>query len=400
MTSPQQPTGPIPRPVAPPGAPGQPAARPAGARPVSKPRPVIDVHIDELLDFVVEKNASDLHISVDLPPVVRIDGDLKKMNYESFVPQTAQNMLYAILRDDQIQRFEEHMELDFSYSLQKRARFRVNYYRDRGAMAAAFRLIPAMIPTVEQLGLPAVVKDLARKPRGLILVTGPTGSGKTTTMAAMINIINDEYAKHVITIEDPIEYLHTHKRSIVNQRELGQDTLEFNAALRASLREDPDVILVGEMRDHETMALAITAAETGHLVMSTLHTNTAADSVDRVIDVFPPGQQEQVRVQLSNNLVSILSQQLLARANQPGRVCAMEVCIANAAIRNLIREAKAHQVTSIVQTHTNIGMQTMDQALKDHYQNGMISYEDAMERAVNPQELSKMLMVDDSMSGR
>jgi twitching motility protein PilT len=380
---------------------GQAAARPAGGgRPVSRPRPIQDVHIDELLDFVVEKNASDIHLSVDLPPVVRIDGDLKKMNYEPFTPQNLQTMLYSILRDDQIQRFEEDMELDFSYSLQKKARFRVNFYRDRGNCAAAFRLIPAVIPTVEQLGLSPVVKDLARRSRGLVLVTGPTGSGKSTTLAAMVNVINMEMAKHVLTIEDPIEYLHTHKRSIVNQRELGQDTKSFNNALRASLREDPDVILVGEMRDHETMALAITAAETGHLVMSTLHTNTAADSVDRVIDVFPPGQQEQVRVQLSNNLVAILSQQLIPRATEPGRVCAMEICIANAAIRNLIREAKAHQVTSIIQTHTNVGMQTMDQALKDLYQRGLITWDSAVERCVNRQELEKMIMGDQESAGR
>jgi twitching motility protein PilT len=356
---------------------------------------VSDIHVDELLDFVVEKNASDLHISTELPPVVRIDGELKKMNYENFTGQTAQAMLYTILRDEQIQRFEEHMELDFSYALQRRARFRVNYYRDRGACAGAFRLIPAQIPTIDELGLPQQLKGLARRPRGLVLVTGPTGSGKSTTLAAMVNLVNEEFAKHVITIEDPIEYLHTHRRSIINQRELGQDTLSFNAALRASLREDPDVILVGEMRDHETMGLAVTAAETGHLVMSTLHTNTAADSVDRVVDVFPPGQQEQIRVQLSNNLQAICSQQLLARANQPGRVCCMEVCIANAAIRNLIREAKAHQITSIIQTQTSIGMQTMDQALKEAYQRGLITYEDAMERCVNAEELRKMLMIDD-----
>ncbi len=386
----------------PPGQGGQvPPRPPAGAaRPVSRPRPLAGVHIDELLDFVVDKNASDLHICVDIPPVVRIDGEMRKMNYEPFTNRTAQEMLYNILHDEQIQRFEEFLELDFSYQLQKKARFRVNFYKDRGNIASAFRQIPQKIPTIDGLGLPPILKELARKPRGLILVTGPTGSGKSTSLAAVIDLINDEFSKHILTIEDPIEYLHQHKRSVINQRELGQDTLAFQNALRASLREDPDVILVGEMRDHETMALAITAAETGHLVLSTLHTNTAADSVDRVIDVFPPGQQEQVRVQLSNNLVAIVSQQLIQRANQPGRVCAMEVCIANAAIRNLIREAKAHQVTSIIQTHTSIGMQTMDQALKDLYQRGLITYEDAMERCVNPQELQKMLMVDEGLPGR
>jgi twitching motility protein PilT len=387
----------------PPGQGGQVPPRPPGAgaaRPVSRPRPLAGVHIDELLDFVVEKNASDIHICVDIPPVVRIDGEMRKMNYEPFTSRTAQEMLYNVLHDEQIQRFEEFLELDFSYQLQKKARFRVNFYRDRGNIAAAFRQIPQKIPTIDGLGLPPILKELARKPRGLILVTGPTGSGKSTSLAAVIDLINDEFAKHILTIEDPIEYLHQHKRSVINQRELGQDTLAFQNALRASLREDPDVILVGEMRDHETMALAITAAETGHLVLSTLHTNTAADSVDRVIDVFPPGQQEQVRVQLSNNLVAICSQQLLQRVNQPGRICVMEVCIANAAIRNLIREAKAHQVTSIIQTHTSIGMQTMDQALKELYQRGLITYEDAMERCVNPQELQKMLMVDEGLSSR
>jgi len=394
MTSPQGPDQETPQPQG--AAAAAPGARKLTARPVSKPRPVADIHIDELLEFVVDKNASDLHIAVDLPPVVRIDGELKRMNYEPFTDRFAQAMLYTILHDDQIQRFEEFLELDFSYSLQKRARFRVNYFRDRGTIAAAFRLIPAKIPTIDGLGLPPILKELSRRPRGLMLVTGPTGSGKSTSLAAVINLINEEFAKHVITVEDPIEYLHHHKRSVINQRELGQDTLAFQNALRASLREDPDVILVGEMRDHETMALAITAAETGHFVMSTLHTNTAADSVDRVVDVFPPGQQEQVRVQLSNNLVAILSQQLLQRANQPGRVCCMEVCVANAAIRNLIREAKAHQITSIIQTHTSIGMQTMDQALKDLYQRGIITYEDAMERCVNRQELEKMLLVDET----
>jgi twitching motility protein PilT len=387
----------------PPGQGGQVPPRPpaaGAARPVSRPRPLAGVHIDELLDFVVEKNASDIHICVDIPPVVRIDGEMRKMNYEPFTSRTAQEMLYNILHDEQIQRFEEFLELDFSYQLQKKARFRVNFYKDRGNIAAAFRQIPQKIPTIDGLGLPPILKELSRKPRGLILVTGPTGSGKSTSLAAVIDLINDEFAKHILTIEDPIEYLHQHKRSVINQRELGQDTLAFQNALRASLREDPDVILVGEMRDHETMALAITAAETGHLVLSTLHTNTAADSVDRVIDVFPPGQQEQVRVQLSNNLVAICSQQLLQRVNQPGRICVMEVCIANAAIRNLIREAKAHQVTSIIQTHTSIGMQTMDQALKELYQRGLITYEDAMERCVNPQELQKMLMVDEGLSSR
>ena len=281
--------------------------------------------------------------------------------------------------------------MDFSYSLHRIARFRVNVYKDRGTVAAAFRLIPARVPTIEELGLPSVLIELTRKPRGLILVTGPTGSGKSTTLAAMVNQINNERACHIITIEDPIEYLHRHKLSIINQRELGQDTKSFAGALRSALREDPDVILVGEMRDLETTALAITAAETGHLVMATLHTNNAAETVDRIIDQFPAAQQEQVRVQLSNCLVAVISQQLLPRHGMPGRVAAVEVMICTPAIRNLIREAKAHQIPSIIQTSANVGMQTMDQALRDLYKRGLISYEEALSRAMNPDELKKMI---------
>jgi twitching motility protein PilT len=283
------------------------------------------------------------------------------------------------------------MELDFSYQLPRRARFRVNLYREKGACAAAFRLIPQKIPTVEQLNLPPVLKSLCERPRGLILVTGPTGSGKSTSLAAMINHINENHAHHIITIEDPIEYLHEHKSSIINQREVGSDTKSFLNALRGSLREDPDILLVGEMRDMETISLAITAAETGHLVFATLHTNNAAESVDRMIDVFPPGQQEQIRVQLSNNLIAIISQQLLPRLGQPGRVPANEVMLASPAIRNLIREAKTHQINSMIQTSANMGMFTMDQCLRDQYLKGLISLDDAMARCQNREELTKMI---------
>ncbi len=299
--------------------------------------------------------------------------------------------MYDILTDEQIQRFETDLELDCSYQLRNVARFRVNVFRVRGTLAGAFRLIPTKIPTIEQLGLPPVVEQLARRPRGLLLVTGPTGSGKSTTLAAMINQINTERAEHIITIEDPIEYLHHHKKSIINQRELGQDTHAFSNALRAALREDPDALLVGEMRDLETMKLAITCAETGHMVMATLHTNSAAESVDRIIDVFPAEEQEQVRVQLSNNLIGVLSQQLLPRAGQPGRVAAIEVMVATAAIRNLVRENKAHQITSIIQTSREAGMQTMDQALSDLYKQSLITYEVAVQRSQNPQELEKLI---------
>jgi twitching motility protein PilT len=325
---------------------------------------------------------------------MRIDGELKVTRYEVVTPPVCQRIIYDILTDDQIQRFETDLELDCSYQLRKVARFRVNVFKDRGTIASALRLIPTKIPTIQQLGLPPVVEKLARRPRGLLLVTGPTGSGKSTTLASMVNQINTERAEHIITIEDPIEYLHSHRRCIINQRELGQDTHGFNNALRASLREDPNVLLVGEMRDLETMKLAITCAETGHLVFATLHTNSAAESVDRIIDVFPTEEQEQVRVQLSNNLIAIMSQQLLPRAGQPGRVAAIEIMVANAAIRNLIRENKAHQMTSMIQTGAQDGMQTMDQALRDLVQQSLITYEMAMQRAQNPQELEKLIQGD------
>jgi len=370
------------------------AAAAAGRLPtarVSSPRAIEEIHLDDLLRLVVEKRGSDLHLASGVPPVLRIDGQLLATNYESLTDFEVQRMIYAILTDEQIRAFETDYELDCSYQLKGISRFRVNVYRDRGAVAGAFRVIPSRIPTVRELGLPLVLEDLSRRPRGLVLVTGPTGSGKSTTLAAMVGQINNERSCHIITIEDPIEYLHAHRRSLINQRELGADTRSFPAALKHALREDPDVILVGEMRDLETMALAITAAETGHLVFSTVHTNSAAQTVDRIVDVFPPGQQEQIRIQLSNNLEAVLSQQLLPRAGTPGRVCAMEIMIASPAIRNLIREAKAHQVTSIIQTSAHLGMQTMDQCLRDQYQRGMITYEEAMARAMNQEELKKML---------
>ncbi len=354
-------------------------------------KPIETVHIDELLELVVENNASDLHIAVGLPPVLRIDGELKLARYEAFTAPIVQRTVYDILSDDQIQRFETQLELDCSYAMRKIARFRVNVFRDRGSIAAAFRLIPTQIPTIKQLGLPPVIEELSQRRRGLLLTTGPTGSGKSTTQAAIIDKINAERAEHIITIEDPIEYLHQHRKCIINQREVGEDTHSFANALRSALREDPDVLLVGEMRDLETIQLAITAAETGHLVLATLHTNNAAESVDRAIDVFPPTQQEQIRVMLSNNLVGILSQQLLPRAGQPGRVAAVEVMIATSAIRNLIRENKAFQMASIIQTSADVGMQTMDQALRDLHQQGIITREVAMNRAHNPAELEKLL---------
>ncbi len=375
---------------------GGPARAGGAARPGAKParpraKPVDEVHLDELLEIVVENNASDLHMCVGLPPMLRLDGELRPMRYEKFTPPVVQRMIYDIMTDDQIQRFETELELDCSYQMRQIARFRVNVYRDKGNVAAALRLIPQDIPTISQLGLPPVTEDLANRPRGLLLVTGPTGSGKSTTLASIINQINLERSEHILTVEDPIEYLHTHRKSIINQRELGQDTLSFNAALRSALREDPDVILVGEMRDLETIQLAITCAETGHLVMATLHTNNAAESVDRMIDVFPADEQEQIRVQLANNLVGIMSQQLLPRAGEKGRVAAIEVMLATAAIRNLVRENKAFQMHSIIQTSRDVGMQSMDQALSDLYKQGLITYEMAQRRSHNPDELEKLI---------
>ena len=391
-----------------PGQPGAPGAPAPGGMPVpgqapgevpqeevkaatGAPESLEDLHIDELLHIVVDRNASDLHICTQSEPVIREDGALKRLNYEKFTPVISQRMMYDILSDENIQKFESTYELDFSYALPRRARFRVNMYRDKMSVAAAFRLIPQKIPTVRDLNLPPILETITDKPRGLVLVTGPTGSGKSTSLAAMINYINTNRAVHIITIEDPIEYLHQHKLSIINQRELGTDTKSFANALRASLREDPDVLLVGEMRDVETIQLAITAAETGHLVFATLHTNNAAESIDRMIDVFPPGQQEQIRVQLANNIMAVISQQLLPRANQPGRIPAIEVMIASPAIRNLIRENKTHQIPSMIQTSGQMGMIAMDQCLRDLYLKGFVTLEDAMTRAINVEELKKMI---------
>jgi len=394
------PQGMTPPPTTPP-----PSAPPTGSEQpkAGAPRSMEDLHIDELLHIVVDRNCSDLHICVDSEPVIREDGGLKRLNYEKCTPQQSQRMLYEIVSDDQVTRFEQTKELDFSYALPNpphlreqgkgpiRARFRVNMYRDRGACASAFRLISSRIPTVEELNLPPILKALCERPRGLILVTGPTGSGKSTSLAAMINHLNMNFSHHIITIEDPIEYLHTHKSCVINQRELGQDTLSFSNALRASLREDPDILLVGEMRDRETIQLAITAAETGHLVFATLHTNNAPESIDRIIDVFPPGQQEQIRVQLANNLIAIISQQLLPRASGPGRIPTNEIMLATPAIRNLIRENKTHQIPSMIQTGHSHGMMSMDQCLRDQYMKGLITLEEAMTRCQNVEELKKMI---------
>jgi twitching motility protein PilT len=354
-------------------------------------RTVEDVHLDELLHIIADNGSSDLHLAAGIPPIIRHDGKLLPAPFDKMTAADTQRMMYDILTDEQIQKFESTWELDFSYALAKKARFRINMYKDMGTVAAALRLIPTRIPDLKGLGYSPVLEKLTHEKRGLVLVTGPTGSGKSTTLAAMINGINLTRSEHILTIEDPIEYLHTHKHSVINQRELGMDTKSFPAALRAALREDPDVILVGEMRDLETMQLAISAAETGHLVFATLHTNSAATTVDRIVDVFPTGQQGQIRLQLSNNLIAVICQTLIPRANGPGRLGVQEIMIATAAIRNLIREAKAHQLTSIIQTSAHVGMITMDQNLRDHYLAGKITYDEAVSRALNQEELKRML---------
>ncbi|HEX8463361.1 MAG TPA: type IV pilus twitching motility protein PilT [Abditibacterium sp.] len=371
----------------------------AMAEPIKK-MPLDEIHIDELLQQVLDNKASDLHLAVNKPPCLRVHGNVREIKqYENLRAAVLQRIIYDILSDEQIQRFENELELDFAYTTADgAARFRVNAFRDKGAVAAAMRVIPTKIPNPEELGLPAVIMEQANRPRGLMLVTGPTGSGKSTTLAAVINKINSEHEGHIITIEDPIEFVHPHRKCIVNQREVGTDTLSFKNALRASLREDPDVILVGEMRDTETIHLAVTAAETGHLVFGTLHTNSAAESVDRMVGVFPADQQEQIRTQLSNSLVAIVTQQLLPKIGG-GRIGAIEIMIANSAIRNLIREAKAHQMVSIIQTQNGIGMQTMDQALRDLVLNGLVTYDDAMSRAHNPAELEVMIQGGMSQQG-
>ena len=351
-----------------------------------------ETHLDELLTKVVELGASDLHLAVGKAPCVRLHGKILELDeYEDVRASVVQRMIYDILTDEQIQRFENDLELDFAYTAQHVARFRVNAFRDKTNVAAAMRVIPSKIPMAADLNLPPVIMDLAQRPRGLMLVTGPTGSGKSTTLAAVLNTINSTHDAHIITVEDPIEFVHSHKRCVVNQREVGTDTKAFSNALRAALREDPDVILVGEMRDNETIHLAITAAETGHLVFGTLHTNSAAESIDRMVGVFPSDQQEQIRTQLSNSIVAIISQQLLPKTGG-GRVAALEIMIANSAIRNLIREAKAHQMVSIIQTQTGIGMQTMDQSLRDLYHKGDITYDDAIARSHNAAELEAMIL--------
>ncbi len=346
--------------------------------------------VDILLE-VLERDASDLHLTVGSPPIIRINGQLERLDYPRLSANDTRELIYSILSQDQRQRLENEWEIDFSYSVPGRARFRVNAYFQRNSLGAAFRLIPIQIKKLDELGLPKALHDLTRKPRGFVIVTGPTGSGKSTTLAAMIDEINETRDEHIMTVEDPIEFLHRHKKCMVNQREVGADTKSFNRALKSVLRQDPDIILVGEMRDTETMATALTAAETGHLVFATLHTQDAPQTIDRIIDVFPPYQQDQIRVQLSTTLMGVCTQQLLPTADGRGRVVACELLVPTPAVRNLIREGKTHQIYSVMQTGTQHGMQTMDAALADLVRRGMITRDLALRRSSTPEDLKRLL---------
>jgi twitching motility protein PilT len=351
----------------------------------------MELDFAEILLEVMERDASDLHLTAGSPPMIRHHGRLHAMDQPRLTPQMTREIIYSILTNDQRQRLETDWQIDLAYSIPSKARFRVNAYFQRASLAAAFRLIPSEMPKLADLGLPAVLAEFTKKPRGFVLVTGPTGSGKSTSLAAMLDLINDTRHEHILTIEDPIEFLHKHKRCIVNQRELGADAPSFAAGLRAGLRQDPDVILVGEMRDLETIATALTAAETGHLVFATLHTQDAAQTVDRIVDVFPPDQQQQVRVQLSVALQGIVTQQLLPTADGNGRIAACEVLVPTPAVRNLIREGKTHQIYSALQTGGQFGMQTMDSALAQLVREQKITRELAEARSSSPEELRRLM---------
>ncbi|MFA6242133.1 MAG: type IV pilus twitching motility protein PilT [Candidatus Hydrogenedentales bacterium] len=341
------------------------------------------IELKELFEMVAKQDASDLLISAGAPPMLRVNGRMFRTRSEPLTAEQTKKTIYGILTPEQKKHFEETKELDFSYAVGKKHRFRVNVYLQKTAVTAAFRPIPEDIPQLDDLGLPEIVNKFAQLKQGLILVTGPTGHGKTTTQASIIDVINNSRECHVITVEDPIEFIHSHKKSIVDQREVGGDTLSFHSALKYVLRQNPDVILIGEMRDLETIQAALRAAETGHLVMATLHTNDAIQSVDRIIDVFPGDQQQQIRFMLSMTLVAVISQRLIPKAEGAGRVMACEVLVNNTAVANLIREGKTHQVYSIMETNTKEGMQTMDRCVKNLYMQGLISYEDAIAHVRN-----------------
>ena len=348
----------------------------------------MDIH--DLLKLVIDKKASDLHITEGASPILRIDGNLVRVNSPLLKGEDTKDMIYSILTDAQKVEFEENWELDFSFAIPDLSRFRVNVHIEKGNVEAAFRSVALDVKTLEELGLPPVVSEFSRKPNGLVLITGPTGVGKTTTLAAMIDLINTESSRLIITIEDPIEYLHIHKNSIVKQREVHSDTKSFANALRHVLRQDPDVICVGEMRDLETISTALTAAETGHLVLTTLHTPDVAQTIDRIIDVFPSHQQQQVRIQLAGSIQGIISQQLFPGIDRTGRVVATEILVATSAVRNVVREQKTEQISTILQTGSRFGMHTMDKSIKELYQKGIISYEVAISKVKNPSEFKKL----------
>ena len=348
--------------------------------------------ISDLLREMLEKGASDLHLTTESPPKVRVDGELENLPYKDLDPATTKSLMYSVMTEEQKRLFEENLELDFSFGLQGMARFRANCYEQRGGVAGVLRVVPWQIPSFGELGLPQVIKDLCDRPRGLILVTGPTGSGKTTTLAAMIDYINETRKQHIITIEDPIEFLHPHKQCMVNQRELHANTLSFPAAMRAALREDPDIVLIGEMRDRESTELALSLAETGHLTFATLHTNSAISSINRIIDIFPADQQQQIRTQLSFVLETVMSQSLLPAARGKGRQLAVEVMIPNSAIRNLMREDKIHQIPSLMQSgQSEHGMMTFNQSLARLVLRGKITRETAIDGSSDHKELIPMI---------
>lgn len=349
------------------------------------------MNINELVVLAIKRGASDVHITVGVPPILRINGELVQLDMPKLSSEDTAKFVYQTIDESLISELKEKGEVDTSYSYVGVGRYRINVYRQRGSYGMAMRVIPNEIPSMSQLGIPPIVKQFARLPRGLILVVGPTGSGKSTTLAAIIDQINEEKACHIVTLEDPIEYLHRHKKAVINQRELGLDTLSFSNSLRAALRQDPDVILVGEMRDLETISTALTAAETGHLVLSTLHTVGSAKTIDRIIDVFPPHQQQQVRVQLSSVMQAVISQQLLPKLDESGRCAAFEIMVGTPAIRNLIREDKAHQIDTAIQTGSKFNMQTMDSSLIELYNRGYISKDTALVQAMNQEEMKRNL---------
>jgi twitching motility protein PilT len=369
--------------------------------PVFDEQPIAPLSIQTFLELVVERGATDLHVSADSPPLMRIDGELVAMPFPPLSANETKNLCYSLLTDSQRHRFEEESELDFSFGIRGLSRFRGNLFVQKGSVGGAFRLIPYEVRGLAELGLPPVAAELTKLPRGLVLVTGPTGSGKSTTLASMLDKINRERHEHIITVEDPIEFVHEHRKCLVNQREVFADTREFSQALRHVLRQDPDVVLIGEMRDLETVASALTVAETGHLVLSSLHTNSAVQTINRIIDIFPSNQQPQVRAQLSLVLQGVVSQQLIPRMDGRGRVLAVEVMIPNPAIRNLIREEKIHQIYSQLQVgQLKFGMQTMSQSLVDLFQRRLISYEEAMGHATEPAEVRTMLGPAPSLTHR